>query len=65
MNHLFTVEGMTCGHCDKAVTSALRTVDPLAKVIIDRDQHRVTVESHHLRETLRQAIVQEGYAVQP
>jgi hypothetical protein len=34
-------------------------------VIIDRDQHRVTVESHHLRETLRQAIVQEGYAVQP
>lgn len=65
MNHLFTVEGMTCGHCDKAVTSALRTVDPLAKVIIDRDQHRVTVESHHLRKTLRQAIVQEGYAVQP
>jgi copper chaperone len=63
MNHLFTVEGMTCGHCDKAVTRALLTVDPQAQVIIDRDHHHVTVKSNHPRETLRQAIVQEGYAV--
>jgi copper chaperone len=63
MNHLFTVEGMTCGHCDKAVTRALVTVDPQAQVIIDRDHHRVTIESDQLRETLRQAIVQEGYDV--
>ena len=63
MNHLFTVEGMTCAHCDRAVTRAVITVDPQAQVIIDRDHHRVTVESDHPRETLRQAIVQEGYAV--
>jgi copper chaperone len=54
---------MTCGHCDKAVTRALVTVDPQAQVIIDRDHHRVTIESDQLRETLRQAIVQEGYDV--
>ena len=65
MKHLFTVEGMTCGHCEKAVTKALVTVDPQAKVIIDRSQNVVTVESEQARETLRQAIAEEGYKVQP
>ena len=65
MNHLFTVEGMTCGHCEKAVTKALVTVDPQAKVIIDRSQNVVTVESEQARETLRHAIAEEGYKIQP
>lgn len=65
MNHLFTVEGMTCGHCEKAVTKALLTLDPQAQVIIDRTQNSVTVNSEQPRETLRQAIVDEGYKVQP
>ena len=65
MNHLFTVEGMICGHCEKAVTKALVTVDPQAKVIIDRSQNVVTVESEQARETLRHAIAEEGYQVQP
>ena len=64
MNHLFTVEGMTCGHCEKAVTKALVTVDPQAKVIIDRGHNKVSVESEQTRETLRQAIAEEGYSVQ-
>jgi copper chaperone len=65
MNHLFTVEGMTCGHCEKAVTKALVTVDPQAKVIIDRSQNVVSVESEQAREALRHAIAEEGYKVQP
>jgi copper chaperone len=65
MNHLFTVEGMTCGHCEKAVTKALVTVDPQAKVIIDRSQNVVSVESEQARETLRHAIAEEGYKIQP
>ena len=65
MNHLFTVEGMTCGHCEKAVTKALVTLDPQAQVIIDRTQNSVTVNSEQPREILRQAIADEGYKVQP
>ena len=65
MNHLFTVEGMTCGHCEKAVTKALVTLDPQAQVIIDRTQNSVTVNSEQTSETLRQAIADEGYKVQP
>ena len=65
MNHLFTVEGMTCGHCEKAVTKALIFLDPQAKVIIDRSQNVVSVESEQARETLRHAIAEEGYKIQP
>jgi copper chaperone len=63
MNHLFTVEGMTCGHCEKAVTKALVSLDPQAKVIIDRAHNKVTVESAQARETLHKAIAEEGYSV--
>jgi copper chaperone len=63
MNQIFTVTGMTCGHCEKAVTRALQQVDPQANVQIDRTQNRVQVESTHSREALSQAIAEEGYAV--
>ena len=63
MNHEFTVTGMTCGHCEKAVTKAVQKKDPDAQVLIRRDQNLVQVQSTKERETLRQAIVEEGYAV--
>lgn len=63
MNQTFTVTGMTCGHCEKAVTRALQQVDPQAQVVIDRTHNRVQVESTQPREALAQAITEEGYAV--
>ncbi len=63
MNQTFTVTGMTCGHCEKAVTRALLQADPLAQVQIDRSQNWVQVVSEQPRETLAQAIAEEGYAV--
>ena len=63
MNQIFTVTGMTCGHCEKAVTRALQQVDPQALVQIDRTQNRVQVESAASREALAHAIAEEGYSV--
>jgi copper chaperone len=63
MNQIFTVEGMTCGHCEKAVSKALLAVDAQAKVVIDRTQNRVQVESDKPREALAHAIAEEGYRV--
>lgn len=63
MNHEFTVTGMTCGHCEKAVTRALQALDPQAQVNIDRALDRVEVKSTQSRETLAKAIAEEGYAV--
>lgn len=63
MNQTFNVTGMSCGHCEKAVTQAIRQVDPLAEVRIDRSHNLVEVQSQHPRETLSRAITEEGYAV--
>lgn len=63
MNQTFTVTGMTCGHCEKAVTQAIKRVDPQAQVQIDRAQNKVDVQSEQPRAALAQAIAEEGYAV--
>jgi copper chaperone len=63
MNQIFTVEGMTCGHCEKAVTKALLSLDAQAKVVIDRTHNSVQVDSEKNRGALAQAIADEGYRV--
>jgi copper chaperone len=63
MNQRFTVTGMTCSHCEMAVTRAIKQLDGSAQVKIDRAQNLVEVQSSQPREALASAIRQEGYAV--
>ena len=63
MNQIFTVEGLTCGHCEKAVTKALLSLDAEAKVLVDRTQNKVKVDSEMPRDALAKAIADEGYRV--
>lgn len=63
MNQTFQVTGMTCGHCEAAVTRAVLQVDPQAKVHIDRSLNRVEVQSLKPHEALAKAIAEEGYTV--
>ena len=63
MKQTFIVTGMTCGHCENAVTRAVKQVDPQAEVSIDRAANRVEVQSEQTRERLSQAIAEEGYTV--
>jgi copper chaperone len=63
MEHRFTVTGMTCGHCEMAVTRALKQLDASAQVKIDRSQNLVEVQSSLPRQELAAAIQQEGYTV--
>ena len=63
MDQTFQVAGMTCGHCEKAVTRAIQQVDPQAEIKIDRNSGRVDVQSQQPREALARAIAEEGYAV--
>ena len=63
MNQTFTVTGMTCGHCEKAVTRAVKQADPQAEVKIDRSLDKVEIESTQPRELLAKAIAEEGYTV--
>lgn len=65
MQHLLTVSGMSCGHCERAITQALLQMDPQAKVQIDRQRSSVKVDSEQPRDKLAQAIAEEGYQVAP
>jgi len=63
MNQMFSVQGMTCGHCEKAVTQAVQSVDPQAQVKIDRPAGKVEVTTTQAREVIAKAIADEGYEV--
>ena len=59
----FTVQGMTCGHCERAVQTAIKTLDPQADVRIDRSRNLVEVQTNQPREAVAEAIREEGYTV--
>lgn len=59
---VFNVQGMTCGHCVKAVTQAVQAMDPKAQVQVDLDAGTVQVQSSLPAEVVVEAIQEEGYA---
>ncbi|WP_312307368.1 cation transporter [Pulveribacter sp.] len=63
MQHQFTVQGMTCGHCERAVVHAVREVDTDALVKVDLGTGQVTVDSDKSRDAIANAIREEGYQV--
>ncbi len=59
---VFNVEGMTCGHCVRAVTQAVQSLDPAASVRVDLAAKEVGVESQLSAEQIISAITEEGYS---
>lgn len=60
---VFTVQGMSCGHCVKAVTQAVQKLDPQAQVQVDLPSQTVEVQSMQPREAIAAVIVDQGYVV--
>lgn len=58
---LFIVQGMSCGHCVRAVTQAIKNNDPAAQVDVDLDSARVRVDSNLSAERIIALISEEGY----
>jgi len=64
MEHVFHVQGMTCAHCERAITAAVQALDTQAHVTIDRAARRVQVRSSSASApALRAAIAEAGYPV--
>ena len=63
MQHVFEVQGMTCGHCERAVVHAVREVDTEAVVKVDLPSGRVEVQSDKSRDAIANAIREEGYEI--
>ncbi|MBP0943440.1 heavy-metal-associated domain-containing protein [Pseudomonas alliivorans] len=61
---LFNVQGMTCGHCVRAVTQAIRDEDPAADVQVELASKQVKVASTLSAEHIIRLIGEEGYQAQ-
>jgi len=63
MKFTLKVEGMTCGHCTKAVTAAIHRLDGNARVEVDLASGTVHVEGSISPDLATRAIQDAGYAI--
>lgn len=61
----FIVKGMSCGHCVKAITEAIKNLDSTATVVIDLAAGRVDIESLKSDTELADAINALDYLAVP
>jgi copper chaperone len=57
------VEGMSCGHCARAVTASIQVQDPDAKVEVDLENKTVKAVTDLSRIRVSMAVEDEGYKV--
>lgn len=63
MNIELKVSGMTCGHCEAAVTKALQSIEGVSAVQVSRVTGTASIEGSNVKtENLIAAIVEEGYS---
>lgn len=55
------VQGMTCGHCVKAVTAAIAALDPAARVQVDLAAGRVDIDGRLDAAQAIAALAAKGY----
>lgn len=60
---LLDVQKMTCNHCVRAVTSAVQSLDPQAKVEVNLADGTVRIAGGVDAEAAARAIRDEGYTV--
>lgn len=56
-----TIPDMSCGHCVKAITESIKTLDAAATVSTDLENKTVSVQSALTDADIRQALTQAGY----
>jgi copper chaperone len=60
----FKVPAISCGHCVRTVSEAVQEIDPQAKVEVDVDTKKVSVDSNADRARLVAALTEAGYPPQ-
>lgn len=62
------IQGMTCGHCVKAVSDALNGVDGVADAQVELQSATARVEYDEERagvQAMQEAVAEEGYTAEP
>ncbi len=62
---LFNIPDMTCGHCVRTITQAVRSIDAAAQVQADLATHSIRVTSDASAASLSAAIAAAGYTNTP
>ena len=57
----FNIPSMSCGHCVKAVTQAVQSLDAEAKVSVDLASKKVLVETSQDQPAVVAALLEAGY----
>ena len=60
---VYSVPGISCGHCKTAIEGEVAKVGGVASVAVDVDAKTVTVEGSAADEAVRAAIDEAGYDV--
>ena len=62
---VFTVSGMTCGHCVSSVTEEISQIDGVRNVAVELDSGRVTVTSDQpvAEGDVSAAVTEAGYTL--
>lgn len=62
MKKTLLVEGMSCGHCEKAVKNALKELNGVLKVEVDLSSKKVEIEGEGLNDILIKGAIEDvGY----
>lgn len=63
---IYTVDGMTCGHCRAAVLEEVGALGGVDDVDVDLDSGRMAVRGADLDDAaIAAAVVEAGYAIRP
>lgn len=60
----FNIPAMSCGHCVRAITEAVKQADSAAQVTVDLATKHVTVQTSHTRDAVALALKEAGYTPQ-
>lgn len=64
MKKILLVEGMSCGHCEKAVKNALGELDGVKNVTVNLETKQVEVEGDNLENSIIKEVIEDaGYDV--
>jgi copper chaperone len=59
-----TIPAMSCGHCEKTITQALRELDSTATLNFDMAAHKLALETKADMSVVKQALDAAGYQVE-
>lgn len=62
--YTFKVQGMSCGHCVRAITEAVQALDAAAEVQVALSEGEVRISARASAEQLLAAIDEAGYSAE-